>query len=274
MISIGDMPPEDADSQPAAVERKRVVDWITAELRKIGRGPDPLRLIRPEFGNRVNHDDLFSGQFKGPAFSPSRIWRKTPQIHAKFERILRLPKGTSPFSPKGGHGFQDYAMLLANESTISAMRINANNYAADLLDGKLVFATGKDGKPDKTRRVRDGKGRWQEFNSFLDSDQEPTDELIAAAVTRSFELLFNRKPTEADASRYTKFLRQGIEIAGRRQALEAMITAVILSPEFIYRMELGLGKAVAWMAAGYLSPNELAFAIAFALTDSPHLTNS
>ena len=47
---------------------------------------------------------------------------KSPQIHARFERALRLPRGTSPFGPKGGHGFQDYAMLLANESTISAMR--------------------------------------------------------------------------------------------------------------------------------------------------------
>lgn len=268
MLSIGDMPPDDAERQPGAAERKEVANWIAAELKKIGRGPDPSRLVRPEFGNRLSHEDLFSGEFKGPAFSPSRLWRKTPQIHASFERTLRLPKGTPPYSPKGGRGFQDYAILLANESTISAMRINASNYAAELLDGKLVFATGKDGKPDKTRQVRNGKGRWREFNELLQSKTQPTDEMLQAAVTRAFEHLLNRKPARADASRYMTFLREGIEIAGKRQALEALLTAVILSPEFIYRMELGLGEALP-DGRRMLSPNEIAHAIAFALTDSP-----
>ena len=46
MIAIGDMPPDDADPQPAAAERKWIAQWITVELKKIGRGPDPARLVR------------------------------------------------------------------------------------------------------------------------------------------------------------------------------------------------------------------------------------
>lgn len=266
MLSIEDMPPEDASPFPDQKTRRKVTQWIERELKKIGRGPDHGRLVRPEFGNRVNHHDLFSGEHKGPAYSPSRIWRKTPQIHAKFERVLRLPQGTSPFSPKGGHGFQDYAMLFANESTISAMRINATNYAADLLDGKLVFPKGKDGKPDRSRRVREGKSRWREFNEFLTG--ESSEATQNEAVIRAFELMLGRKPAAEELERYSTFLQKGAEIAGKRQALESMITAVALSPEFIYRMELGLGNKLP-DGRHMLSPNEIAYAIAFALTDSP-----
>lgn len=268
MISIGNMPPADADLQPGSAERKQITNWITVELKKIGRGPDEARLARPEYGNRVNHEDLFSGKFKGPPYSPSRIWRKNAHIHAKFERTLRLPKGTNPFSPRGGRGFQDYAMLFANEATITAMRINASDYAADQLDGKLVHPIGDDGKPDKSRRVRDGRGRWREFNELIEADSDVTEEQLAAAVSRTFELLLNRKPNELEQTRYREFLRKGIEIAGRREGVEALLTAVMLSPEFIYRMELGLGKQLP-DGRRMLSPDEIAYAVAFALTDSP-----
>ena len=124
MISIGDMPPDDAEARPTKETRQRVESWIAVELKKINRGPDDARLVRPEFGNRVDHDELFSGEHKGPAYSPSRLWRKNKQIHERFESSLRLLAGTSPFNPKGGHGFQDYSILLANESTIKSL---ANN---------------------------------------------------------------------------------------------------------------------------------------------------
>lgn len=268
MISIGNMPPGDAEPQPTSVERKQVANWITVELKKIGRGPDEARLARPEYGNRVNHADLFSGEFTGPAYSPSRIWRKNAQIHDRFERDLRLPQGTNPFSPKGGRGFQDYAMLSANEATISAMRINSGDYAADLLDGKLVHPKDENGQIDRSRQVRDGKGRWREFNELLGPDAEPTSKLRAAAVQRAFELLLNRNPDETEAARFDEFLRKGIEIAGRRKGVEALLTAVMLTPEFIYRMELGLGEQLP-DGRRMLSPEEIAYAISFALTDSP-----
>lgn len=267
MISIGDMPPSDADSQPSAARRKQITAWLTAELKKIGRGPDEARLTRPEYGNRVNHEDLFSGEFQGPAFSPSRIWRKNQHMHTVFENALRLPQGANPFGPKGGKGFQDYAMLAANEATISALRINAGDYSADLLDGKLVFATGKDGKPDRTQRVREGRSRWREFNEFLAAQGDDA-QLQTAAVARAFELLLNRKPESEEAARYGEFLNQGVAIAGRRKGLEALLTAVMLTPEFVYRMELGLGERLP-DGRRMLSPHEIAYAISFALTDSP-----
>ena len=130
MLSIGDMPPAEADAQPAKHLRHQITTWIANELKKINRGPDESRLVRPAFGNRVDHEALFSGEHQGPAYSPSRLWRKNPQIHRQFEKGLRLPAGTTPFPPKGGHGFQDYAFLLAEDSTLKALRIGALNYVA------------------------------------------------------------------------------------------------------------------------------------------------
>ena len=268
MISIGDMPPDEAD-QPPKQKRKQVAAWVKSELGKIGRGPDDARLSRPEFGNRVDHDELFSGEHKGPAYSHSRLWRLSPQILKALESSRRLPKGSSPFAPKGGHGFQDYATLLANESTITSLRISARNYAAEILDGRLQHPQGPDGKDDKTRLIREGKSRYAEFQQLIERDGKGTPEELNAAVSRTFELLLYRKPNEDELARYSsELLGPAIEIAGVRKALERLITAVVLCPEFVYRQEIGLGEELS-DGRRMLSPPEVAYAIAFALTDSP-----
>ncbi|QDU97721.1 DUF1588 domain-containing protein [Lignipirellula cremea] len=268
MLDIGDMPPEDADQQPSKADRRRVVAWITAELKKIGRGPDDARLERPEFGNRVDHEDLFSGQHQGPAFSPSRLWRKTSQIHRDFEASLRLPQGASPFTPRGGEGFQDYDYLFANEATIISMRLNTSNYAAEILDGRMVNPPGPDGKTDRNQRVREGVSRFREFNDLKEVAGEPAAEAVAAAVDRAFTVLVYRQPSAAEAERYGAFLRKSISIGGGRMGLENLLTAIMLSPEFIYRQEIGLGPKLP-DGRRMLSPPEIALAIAYALTNSP-----
>jgi hypothetical protein len=268
MISIADMPPEDADAQPEKSQRRQIVAWITTELKKIGRGPDEARLNRPEFGNRVDHEDLFSGEYAGPAYSPSRLWRKNPHIYNRFESSLRLGGGTSPFAPKGGAGFQDYSLLLANEATIKAMRINASNYAAELLEGKLIAVKDKGGKPIKDKFEREGKSRYHEFSALLDGEVEISSETLQPAVKKAFELLLYRPPNELEAERYQAFLQKAVDLASERLALEYLLTAIMLSPEFVYRQELGLGEELP-DGRRMLSPEEIAYAIAFALTDSP-----
>ncbi len=270
MLSNGDMPPEKAKLHPEKSSRREVAAWIRAELKKIGRGPDEARLTRPKFGNRVDHEELFSGKHQGPAWSPSRLWRKSPQIHTAFERSLRLPAGSNPFNAKGGEGFQDYSLLEASESTIKAIQISAKNYISQWLDGRMVHQKGPDGKHDRSLpMVREGKSRYQEFHKLVHSDEAPTKEDFDKAVERSFQLLLYRSPTAEELERYSrKFLTRAIEIAGARDGLESLLTAIILSTEFIYRQEIGLGQK---MPDGrrMLSPTEIAYAIAFAITDSP-----
>ena len=268
MVSIADMPPEKAKKHPGKPERRDFEAWILKELRKINRGPDDGRLSRPEFGNRVDHEELFSGAHKGPAYSPSRLWRKSPQIHKQFEQALRLREGNSPYAPKGGEGFQDYSLLLANESTITALKINAANYVATLVRGQLVNPKGKDGKPDKKRQVHSGTAKFREFQELVKSEATiPTLEVLAKAVTRAFQITLYRDPTEEELERHAhKFLAKAIEIGGKAAGLETYLTALILSPEFVYRQEMGLGKVLP-DGRRMLSPREIAFALSFALTD-------
>ena len=269
MIDIADMPPEEADAQPTRRQRNEIAAWLTVELKKIGRGPDEARLARPEFGNRVDHESLFSGEHPGPAYSPARMWRRNAHIQRALENRRRLPAGSRPFSPKGGRGFQDYAMLLANESTITAVRLDARNYAAEILDGRLAHPTGPDSKQDKTRLVREGKSRYSEFEALRDAQGQASEEDLRRAVTRAFALLMDREPTAAELQRYAvEFLGPAIEIAGGRQALEGLLAAILLSPEFVYRQEIGLGESLS-DGRRMLSPEEIAYALAYALTDSP-----
>lgn len=269
MISIGDMPPSDADAQPSKSERQAITNWITTELKKIGRGPDDARLQLPEHGNRIDHEALFSGEHQGPAFSPSRIWRKSSHIHRDFENRLRLQQGNTPFNPKGGHGFQDYAMLLANESTISTMKTNAASYVTTLVDGQLKNPQGADGKPDRSQWVREGKSRFREFEAVARGDGLLTDQMLVDAANKAFQELLNRTPSPEETQRYAlTFLKESIEIGGRHDGLKSMLMAIILSPEYVYRLEIGLGEQLP-DGRRMLSPDEIAYALAYALTDSP-----
>ncbi len=270
MISNGDMPPEKAKIFPTRNDRLAVEKWIITELKKINRGPDEDRLSRPEFGNRVDHAELFSGEHQGPAHSPPRLWRINGHILHRFEANNRLPQGSIPFNPQDGHGFKDYGTLLANESTIKTLRLNAKNYIAELLDGRLVDPKGPDGKPDKKgQKVREGKSRFGELNDIIALTEKPRAEQLENAVNRSFQLLFQRKPQAEEIDRYAhQFLTRAIDIAGPREGLESLLTALMLSPEFIYRQEIGLGEELP-DGRRMLAPREIAYAIAYALTDSP-----
>ena len=106
--------------------------WISTELRKIGRGHDPAKLALPHQANRVDHDDLFSGKFTGPAYSPPRLWRKSPQIYSRFASEMRI-KVSQPLLGLGGKEIQDYASLFADEPTIKTMMSNSNLIAEHMV---------------------------------------------------------------------------------------------------------------------------------------------
>lgn len=269
MISVGNMPPDDAAELPDKAERQRITQWIIAELDKLGRAPDEARLALPEHGNRVDHEELFSGEHRGPAFSPSRLWRKSAHIHRAFEDRNRFQGGTTPFALKGGHGFQDYALLLANESTITTMKTNAADYVAELVDGRLTHPKDADGKPDRTKLVRPRKSRYREFQAIVSGEEPITEEMLADAVGTAFRGLLDRQPTAEEIARYGDgFLRQSIAIGGRREGLKSLLTAIMLSPEYVYRLEIGLGDVLP-DGRRMLSPEEIAYALAYALTDAP-----
>ncbi|MEZ6143479.1 MAG: DUF1588 domain-containing protein [Zavarzinella sp.] len=84
------MPPAKA-KQPTAAERKVLQDWLQEQLK--GEAAEKLKekLLRPEAGNYVDHDDLFSGKYAHlQGYTEDRRWLISQYIfEAKFNRILK-----------------------------------------------------------------------------------------------------------------------------------------------------------------------------------------
>ena len=71
-IHIGEMPPK-KKKQPTEAERNLLTEWRGMELRKHNASKLEDKLRKPEYGNVVDHEKLFSGQYKDlPGFTPDR----------------------------------------------------------------------------------------------------------------------------------------------------------------------------------------------------------
>lgn len=249
MISLGDMPPED-EPQPSKVDRSKVKGWISGELRKIGRGHDPAKLALPHQANRVDHEDLFSGEFKGPSYSPPRLWRKSPQIYSRFASEMRI-KVSQPLLGLGGKGIQDYASLFADEATIKTMMRNSNLVAEHMVS------------PERSHMNRFLNGMFKE------GAEAPTDEQIERGIVELFQQVFQRKPTQEDRERYLEGLfEKNWRLGGLGLGFRSLIVGMLMSQEFVFRMEIGLGEE---MPDGrrMLNPEEIAYGLSFAFFDKP-----
>lgn len=239
-LTAEDMPPPEEDDQPSAAERTRMMEWIDGQLLAAGQS-DAYRkkLLAPEYGNRVSHEKLFSGEIDTPPFSPSRLWRFSPELFAR----KGYGNARSPFTyVTSAAGIRDYAaMSSADQSTVQMILINAEQFLEQ----------------------REKKG---EFEALAEDRPTPPEEVLKQTVNREFLRVIGRNPTEAERTKYLGFLRENIETGGNLDGLKTTITAMFLSPEAIYRMEFGLGD-VDEHGRRHLSPEELAYSLAYALTD-------
>ena len=73
-LYLGNMPPQDA-KQPTKAKREQLANWISAELRKHNAAKFEDKLRTPAYGNYVNHDKLFSSEYKDQrGFTYDRRW--------------------------------------------------------------------------------------------------------------------------------------------------------------------------------------------------------
>ena len=119
VIQLGEMPPEET-KQPNDAERKILLQWLNSQLT--GKAAKALveKLRRSEYGNVVDHTDLFSGEYADlPGFTHDRRWLISEFIFSeKTNRLLdyhprRTIYGTTHqvqgdsgvhWSPKSEHG--------------------------------------------------------------------------------------------------------------------------------------------------------------------------
>lgn len=89
--------------QPTAEERKANLELVSNELAVHNASTLEAELLKPEFGNYLDHEMLFSGEFKNlPGFTHDRRWLISEYIlNAKFQRLLEHtpPWQTKPHFP-------------------------------------------------------------------------------------------------------------------------------------------------------------------------------
>lgn len=134
------MPPKKKD-QPDEEERRMILKVISTELGVYEASTLEGKLQKPEFGNYVDHEKLFSGEYKDLAsFTYDRRWLMSEYIfNAKFQRILenkpKTKRNGAMVNYVGSNSIKD--LSLANPfllPTNSGVRYYANE---DLTGGHL-----------------------------------------------------------------------------------------------------------------------------------------
>lgn len=160
-LHFEEMPPKKKKAQPSRDERAALLSWISLELKKHSASKLEDKLRKPEYGNYVNHEKLFSGDYaelKG--FTTDRRWLISEFIFdAKFNRILnhnphqtidgkreyvigdnhRRVNLTNPFLLPTNTGVRYYANETLNGGHLLTMITNAKE-AAD----HMIYQTRRD----------------------------------------------------------------------------------------------------------------------------------
>jgi hypothetical protein len=242
-LHVEEMPPTESE-QPEQSERDAVMLWINAELKKSGNVSDLYsKLESPSFGNYVNHEKLFSGEITTEPFSPARLWRTSPEVFknvkSNFGQIAR--EFRQPFPLEDKVGIKDYANLLFADSAVVSVLLSNAATAADELIKHIPIAS---------------------------SDSSPSDDMLALAISAHFRKVVYREPLIEELSNYSALFRTTAQEGGNAEAMRLVLMAVMLHHESVYRIEIGLGEEDTH-GRRMLSGTEMAFAIAFALTDRP-----
>lgn len=240
-LHLEEMPPT-GSQQPEPHESVAVMQWINAELKKSGNLSDLYsKLESPSFGNYVNHEKLFSGEITAEPFSPARLWRTSPEV---FENVKSsygpgAKDFRQPFPLEDKVGIKDYANLLFADSAVVGVLMNNAACAADELIKRSPIAS---------------------------SEANPTDGMLESAISEHFRKVVYREPREEEVRNYTELFRKASVEGGNAEAMRLVLMAVMLHHESVYRVEIGLGPEDSH-GRRMLSGTEMAFAIAFALTD-------
>lgn len=285
-----EMPPK-SQKQPTKQERAKVVAWITSQLKNTGQISEwNHKLLFPEYGNHVDHQKLFDGTVKDAPWSPSRLWKRSPHIfNAMLLRGIGLGKGRNnqppaslnkvkqPFALEDKAGIRDYAAItFADSATLGTMIRNAEVIVDRHLEGAIheqyvrihgpipedQLPKDKKGKPKRPRYRKTEK----EFSDIILVKGKPTDEQINSAIEKMFELVVEREPTEKDLKKYREFMRTCSMKAEPTESLRMTLVAIAVSPDAIFRAELGSGPRDE-EGRQILGSADLAYAIAYALTD-------
>ena len=280
------MPPPKKRKQPTEKERLEVKELIERELFKSARYNH--RLQKPEYANYIEHKKLFDGSIKAKTYTASRLWRRNPFIFESTKAGLskrKLDKVKQPFGLEEKQQIRDYASLIyADSATLDTMLRNAETIVDHQLEGAVFelykkknngqlppryrpYEEEKKGKK-KTIRPRHPERSPIEFTKILETEKSPSEKDLEEAIRKQFSLLINGEPEKRDFAKYSFLFKKNREFSDNYEALRGMLVAIAISPGAIYRSEIGSGLKDTY-GRSLLSPVEMAFALSFAVGDSP-----
>lgn len=260
-LQLGDMPPAD-ERQPPRDDRERAIRWIKAELDRAGGRADAgeAKLRQFAYGNLVDHESLFHSTLEVAIPAEPRLWRLSPSI---YEQLVNDAGGDSrsiaqPFALGPGGGIKDYAAaFVVDEPAVTQLLRNA---------GEIVAAQTRDKQDKETNETVVFGNAPKQFRALVETQGGPTGGQIEEALHYQFDRVLQREPTADELAGFTALMRKNIRDAGAARGVRATLAAVLLLPEAVFRLELGQGPPDKHGRI-MLSPRELAYAVAYALTD-------
>ena len=275
-VYLKQMPPKKKD-QPSESERNALGDWIWQELNAHNASKLEDKLRYPSYGNYVDHEKLFSGKIKESAFTPARRWLVSPLIFDERVRDVFSLEGkdrstpltgvTNPFVLPDASGVRDYDIGQLDGGSLLVMLTNVEWIS----ERQIRPARVKAGEI-KADDFPDPKDRWTpsrtpiEFETIILSASAPSDDQVRAAITKQFNLVLRRPPTDGEMTKYFSLTQLAMKAAGNSEGLRQMLKTVLLESEFLYRLEFGAGQPDQH-GRKMLSPREAAYAISYAMGD-------
>ena len=247
-IQFGEMPSDKAKKFPTRAEARQVEGWIQSALLAHGRKLED-KSSAEGYGNLVSHELLFTPQERGRKIDvAARLWRISPEtLVATLRSAGGAHSPTNPFKFDKPHGnFTDFkGKYLLN----SVMTEELAELALKAAESK----TGDKFEPTVKSAMSRGASR---------------PEAMKALVARQFQHVLRRTPSENELVKLTALMERVDSDLGEPYGLRAAYAAIILTPETIFRFE-GTQDASTEGGLVQLSNRELAFALAYALTDRP-----
>lgn len=241
------MPPPEAD-ELSTDQQREVLSLIETSFVQLGTSSLFREKIKsPGYGNYIDHDELFNGEITAKPFSPPRLWRTSPYVFDSVKSEFGAdPKHLrQPYIVDDKQGIRDYASLLfADSAVVDVLIANAGKSADRLLQRQSVF------------------------RNIAEASQPPNKAELTRAITQHFRRVVYRDPTVKELAQYVTLFQESAGDSSHAEALRIALMAIMLHHESVYRIEIGLGPKDEYDRR-ILSPTELAFAIAYALTDEP-----
>ena len=161
-VHFEEMPPKKKD-QPTVEERKQLENWLAGVLHANNASKLEEKLRMPEYGNKVDHDKLFSGKYKDlPGYTSDRRWLISEFIfNAKFNRVLDFKSNmsidgknqsviggsnrsvnlTNPFLLPTHSGVRYYDTTTLESGHLLTMHTNAKQAAAYIVNKRIGIPT-------------------------------------------------------------------------------------------------------------------------------------